>query len=465
MSNVIHPWTATRTRRASEGPVNRGSSSLARRVSVSHIRRRSRRPGVTLVEMLVVIAVSLILIFAVVQIFQVAGQAVQVGRATLEMAGQLRTVSTRLRLDLEGLTVPARPWPRSSSAMGYFEYYEGPMRDNTWLSAADNTFGDFDDVLMFTAHAIDEPFTGRYGRNNGLLDPGEDLNGNGALDPGEDTGIVISSRVAEIIWWTHFQDNNGNGTWDGDEEITLHRRVLLIRPDLNMAGFAPVNFFNDNDVSARPNAAGTAMLANTLADLTKRENRFAHNRTTFPYVLNLATLQSLPATNALSLVQSGNSLGEDVVLSHVVGFDVRVYDPTAQVRSDTVHALVPGDRGYAAGNLIGLGAFVDLNYAGNSTSFFSGAPHPRSQLGSAVYDTWSFHYEHDGVDQDGDGTIDEGTNGLDDDNQNGVDDVGERETSPPYPVPLRGLQVTLRIIEHDTQQVRQVTVVSDFTPE
>ena len=36
----------------------------------------------------------------------------------------------------------------------------------------------------------------------------------------------------------------------------------------------------------------------------------------------------------------------------------------------------------------------------------------------------------------GDGTADEGTDGFDNDGTNGVDDVGERETSPPYPVPL-----------------------------
>ena len=61
--------------------------------------------------------------------------------------------------------------------------------------------------------------------------------------------------------------------------------------------------------------------------------------------------------------------------------------------------------------------------------------------------------------------IDQGTNGIDDNGANGVDDVAERETSPPYPVPLRGIQVRLRIIDRDTRQVRQMTVSSDFIPE
>ena len=56
-------------------------------------------------------------------------------------------------------------------------------------------------------------------------------------------------------------------------------------------------------------------------------------------------------------------------------------------------------------------------------------------------------------------------NGIDDDNQNGVDDAGERETSPPYPAPLRGIEVRIRVMDYSTRQVRQVSVVADFVPE
>jgi hypothetical protein len=123
-----------------------------------------------------------------------------------------------------------------------------------------------------------------------------------------------------------------------------------------------------------------------------------------------------------------------------------------------------------------------------------------SQLapGYAVYDTWSFHYENDGVNEDDDeiengiwqrdnhngvGTplIDQGTNGLDDyghyydpsidktkviaDVRNGPDDVGERETAPPYDKPLRGIKVILRLYERDSRQIRQVSVDQHFVPE
>ena len=121
---------------------------------------------------------------------------------------------------------------------------------------------------------------------------------------------------------------------------------------------------------------------------------------------------------------------------------------------------------------------MDLNYnsvfnyvdsSGNAiNSSFSGSPHTRSGLAGralATWDTWSLHYESDGLDQDMDMFTDEGTNGFDDDGVNGVDDPGERETSPPYNVPLRGIQVRLRIMETDNRLVRQASVVINFLPE
>ncbi|MGI9455565.1 MAG: hypothetical protein ACR2NU_03340, partial [Aeoliella sp.] len=96
-----------------------------------------------------------------------------------------------------------------------------------------------------------------------------------------------------------------------------------------------------------------------------------------------------------------------------------------------------------------------------------------------VYDTWSFHYENDGINQDNDldasnnPAFDEGTNGFDNlgDYSDGrfirlgVDDVGERETSPPYPSPLRAVQIKLRVYEPDSRQPREVTVRQHFVPE
>ena len=101
----------------------------------------------------------------------------------------------------------------------------------------------------------------------------------------------------------------------------------------------------------------------------------------------------------------------------------------------------------------------------------------------AVYDTWTTHYERDGLNSDlnldnldqpldfpANQThqaygIDQGADGIDNDGVNGADDTLERETSPPYPYPIRGIQVTIRVLEPDTQQIRQTRVVSNFVTE
>lgn len=104
----------------------------------------------------------------------------------------------------------------------------------------------------------------------------------------------------------------------------------------------------------------------------------------------------------------------------------------------------------------------------------------------ATYDTWSWHYENNGVNEDGDrpdgalraaandpAATDEGANGLDDltaygavlDRRLGPDDYAERETRPPYDASLRGVQVTLRAYERDSRQIREVRVRESFVPE
>ena len=106
----------------------------------------------------------------------------------------------------------------------------------------------------------------------------------------------------------------------------------------------------------------------------------------------------------------------------------------------------------------------------------------------AVYDTWSRHYEYDGIsndDDNGDGKIDgkdqidEGTDGvdnngngfIDEENVDGVNangtpanDIGEREAPPPFAAPLRGIKITIRVMEQDSRQVREITILHEFLP-
>jgi len=571
----------------------------ARSSGCSHnvVLKRSRRLGLTLVELLVAATITLLLVYGLAQAFAVVSVTVSSNRASVEMLGQLRGVTMRLQRDLEGLTVPVRPWPRPEAGLGYFEYVEGVYHDGSaYLAnsktgmpslAAHSCVGDADDVLMFTSRSVDVPFRGLH-----LV---EVTTGGGAV---VNVQTQIESQLAEIAWWATMtgqatSDTNGDGILDTGnntlnvdqrDDYTLYRRVLLIRPDLNTqsdathplpyykalpstttsfttnsqpglqaARQAIQDFHAEHDLSVRYDVVATGanqsriyVSVNSLADLANRRNRFAHYRIlmfdpsntanllgltpSFPYRLDRDNAMGLPLTRtpiANSFVEpgliKGNAhRGEDIVLVNALAFDVKVYDPGAPVGIDPsgVEAVIPGDPGFAHSSMpangvdlyfngtaitkwflpIGRGAYVDLNYTstninylrdyadigaggaytynqiqtGSYKSNFSGAPHANSQLtptaslltdADATYDTWSFHYESDGVNQDGDTDTDEGTNGIDDDSVNGVDDVGERETSPPYPHPLRGVQVRIRVIDHDTRQVRQMTVTSDFTPE
>lgn len=459
--------------------------------------RRKPASGFTLVELLVAMSVTLILILALSQTFAMVGDTVSKGRANIELTGNLRSVCNRLQSDFDGLTCPVRPWIDSSQGLGYFEYLEGAMCDASEVSFL-SLQGDVDDVLMFTCRSPEAPFVGRV--------QAEIVGGAAG------TFTTITSPVAEVLWWTQQEPISGR--------FRIHRRVLLVRPDL---GTLPTTFNqNESDLSVHWNST-TQAVANSLADLTLRRNRFAHEavvhsasgftgdpRAGFPHLV--ARVPVTIGTNTYRLfspnyVQSGTRVGEDVLLSDVLAFDVQAYDPNVEVRVNNGENVLPSDPGWSstAATAVGYGGYVDLNYSSYlsvaASSVFSGRPHYRSQLFERIvsgtstiwlpistYDTWAWDYEHDGINQDVqvsapdvlaqapqgvvpsglnvfDTLIDEGVNGLDDDNQNGVDDPGERETSPPYPVPLRGIQVKIRVYEPDSRQVRQASVVANFTPE
>jgi len=430
-----------------------------------------RRPGYTLVEMLVATALTLMMMYAVVSIFADIGEGVNDSRAVLEMTERLRATTTRLQLDLGGITAVPRPPRRVEFDEGYLEIKEGPNTEFSYApvvpvtetGATDTTPGDFDDVLMFTTRSTGRPFRGRC---------------TGA------PGGVIESDVAEICWFMRGR--------------TLYRRVMLVAPAAPIpAPISPAGFYANNDVSVRYNAATGAVVPNTLADLTKRESRFAHDPTGFPYdvrgwgLFGLPTLGECSHANwqagAMTPISAsatqldfwianpyptswnvdpdtgtmtaypGPRATEDVILTNVIGFDVKVYDPDVA-------------------DYVDLGAHPNAQIDTYPSTprptprFYASLGDVRSGLAAAdqnqarVYCTWSDHYERDGVRQPRSFRADAATNGFDDNGIGGVDDITERDTMPPYPYPLRGIQVKIRVFEPDSQQVREATVVQEFLP-
>jgi hypothetical protein len=398
----------------------------------------SMRRGMTLVEMLIATTMTLIIMGVVAQLFSLLGRSVSGNQSTITMNEKLRGVAQMLRTDLGGITVTTLPPARPEADSGYLEIIEGPTTDTSNASPALNA--DCDDVLMFTTKSLGKPFVGVYSGTSS-----------------------IESQFAEVAW---FCKQSTDQPVVGTTLYTLYRRQLLSMAYVGAEPFltgsnsypAPASwdqFYVNFDLSCR--LENGRLYPNSLGDLTKRENRFLH-KSTFPFFFD-GTQPGLVFTTA-------NREGNDVVLTNVIAFDVRVFDPSA-----------PTITGAAS-----TGAYVDLNWNGGSTPATIGTTFPAAgnsafqgqgmsyknnataTLGFPTYDTWSLHYEFNGVDEDGDGLIDEGTNGQDDNSNGIIDDSAEAETSPPYPVPLRGLEVRIRCYEPSSRQVRQITVRHTFVP-
>ncbi len=269
-------------------------------------RTKNRRRGVTLVEMLVTVAVLVIIMTILVQIFQAATGAVSAAQAYQQLDDQLRRIDGIIRADLEGVTARFTPPLDPTLNLGYFEYGENEF--------ADNQGEDCDDYIRFTAKAPGgRPFTGRM-----WVNPWFNANTNQIFGASQTTPfsnfasfpVTVTSDYAEIIYFLR----NGN----------LYRRVLLVAPQLQSAivptiantGFTTVNgnlvqtnfqptifggpanngpvvsWQGVNDLSAHPAPSGpnlnttptlasqaqTTILLNTLGNLTNRENRAFYPR-------------------------------------------------------------------------------------------------------------------------------------------------------------------------------------------
>ncbi len=419
----------------------------------------SRRCGFSLVEIMVATLISLMVIGAAVTLFGVIGEKVTAGRAGIETSDHVRAAQDALRRDLQSVTATMLPWESPAAANGYFEIIKGngpKNRDSVPQSVNDSPLqGYTNDFLLFTIRSKDRPFVGRYGN------------------------ATIQSQVAEVAWFMAPTVNSA-GQQTTPMTYTLYRRMFLVLPGLAPQGAA--NFYASYDISAHVGGNGQ-MIPNSLADLTYRENRFAHNANSYPFLVN--SVANDPSTLA-PFSNSSQRYGEDAVLTNVLGFDVKVWDPNAIVMQDVTNPntpLVPSDPGYgSAKTALAPGAYVDLNYANGASltgSYFSStfvgagakasslAPTPSNQTFPLTWDSWSSGYEYYAS---GNGFAAYGQNGnvgsgFDDSSQRGVSNAGQRQTSPPYPVPLRGVRVKIRVYEPVARQVREVTVDETFTPD
>ncbi|MDG2013587.1 MAG: hypothetical protein P8J33_08785, partial [Pirellulaceae bacterium] len=347
------------------------------------------------------------------------------------------------------------PNPRAGTSEGYFEIVEGLETDAVHATSEISFLGDHDDILALTVKSKGEPFRGRF------------------------NGAWVESYLAEVIWWVVHDDTDNSDEAGYDESLRLYRRVLLIRPDLITTDTDLVLFQRDNDISARFTDDGTGLVLNSLAELANRRNRFAHNPNQFPFEIDDVSAALLPLENDFE--------GQDLMLDNCVAFDVKVFDPTAEVFTPTAVGNGLGqvvdwdDPGFAdvvaefpptsnAAAYPQNGAYVNLGYdelVTNDNRWFSDLPYYNNYVlgwNKKTYCTWWEGYESDGFDQDQNGQLDQGIDGIDNNGDGIIDDNLEQETQPPYAYPVRSLEVRVRMIEKKSNQILQQTVRESFVP-
>lgn len=411
---------------------------------------RDAQRGMTLVEMLIAMTITLIMMGVVAQLFAMMGGGIQGNRNKTELYSRMRTASERLKMDLAGLTARLTPPLDPGLNRGFFEYIEGQETDSVTFGAQrlglyavlagtskmittpinvldsdDRMLGDVDDVLLFTTRTTDVAFTGYH------------------------DGGVIESPVAEVVWYCKAVPGTFN-----PRTFNLYRRQRLVMAHPakaaaegglfsvvpNVEPLATTSWgalLERTDISCR--IQNGYAIPNSLGDLTKRENRFCR--------LGASPYNFDPSNSYLTF--SGNRMGEDVILTNCIGFDVRILNTAAGVSVVGDVAVTSGDPGFGQGTLVAAPAYEDL----------TGAAGP---LGNPTYDTWSTHYERNGINDDGDGFIDEGADEQDNNDNNAIDEPAEAEAPPPFADALKGIEVRIRCVEPLTRRILQITVRQSF---
>ncbi len=245
------------------------------------VRGMSARRGLSLVEMLASLVITLIVMAATVQLFGTVTNAINFGRAGLETNDRVRSVVQKLRTDVRNVTCDTIPWQKPEAASGYLEIVKGPSRDtlptNSNLTTPGATLlGYTQDVLFLTSRSKDLPFVGRAPTT--ITVNGTQVATNG----------TIESQVAEVVWFMQPSVNSQNQA-TVPPTYTLYRRFFLVRPDIGPINSTGSSFYDSYDLSAHLNGSGQ-MVANSLADLCYRENRYGHLTSPAPFLIQSAAL-------------------------------------------------------------------------------------------------------------------------------------------------------------------------------
>jgi hypothetical protein len=144
-----------------------------------------------------------------------------------------------------------------------------------------------------------------------------------------------------------------------------------------------------------------------------------------------STLVLNRTTNVVSQYASaaGSRRSEDLVLSNVIAFDIKLFDE-------------------GLGQFTDIGSSISVDYASSATpAYRNNNAAATSSFKTNIYDTWHIEYDLDNADGDGDHST-----GQDLPPFRPVDGSGN-------PRSLKAIQITIRYIDVSSQQLRQITII------
>jgi len=397
----------------------------------------------TLVELLVALALSLLLLLAVTELFSRVGGTMNDTRAAMSTSASLHEIAILLRQDLARIpdslaTKPARIVDPNvdtvSDSDGYLEIIEGPdtIVAHPYVDAdgnVDATVGDVDDIIAFVALADHAAFRGLF-----------QADFRGVIVDADGEVRIEETKAAEIVWFVR-----GN---------TLYRRVRLVnevdvgeralRQKRLLHAFAPSAAASDTNVFPYPlydpdNLGWRYLRLPTLEETLHQkwiDEVFQWKSIDVPETPTVDSpdlweqpyffpdLQDRKSGALLEFVNDdpyrNPRAGEDAVLTNVLSFDVKVWCPEVK-------------------------EFVDLGTSGttweddNNTEWIheNNASDRRRLL--RTWDSWTREY--------GDSDPEFGNAGV---------------VVPPYTAPLEAIQITIRCFDPASRIIKQVTVVHRF---
>jgi type II secretory pathway pseudopilin PulG len=377
------------------------------------MRRRLLSPprlGLTLVELLVVVALDVMILSILAYAFATGSDLFTRVKALGDLDVQLRSATTALRHDLrayhfEGSRRVSDPWfwdvgpPRE----GFFRIWQGSPsvfegRDAEGIGSWRATDHALHFTVRRTGNRPTDFFWTRVPRRSPLLSANAfDSSTHASYRDGVGR---YASQWAEVAYFLRPTETTDAGTL-----YALYRRQLLVVPNashLNWPAAVPASQVGDYfGVSNRPNPAAPGELRfNDPMDLTIPERRFG--------------MRERRAGGYPTLAEENPAVGgADLMLTDVLSFNVRL--------------MVRGIADFAD--------LADLGLADNPT--FAGGPRtPR------VFDTWS-HRADDVYDYT-------------------AWNVPGTTRSVPLRVTPQAVQITIRLWHRKTQQARQVTIVHDL---